>query len=184
MLQQIKSSIPAQLVCTQAIIMRPHVVFFSFFLSISVLIFRLGLSVRGELDLRPPWQSFIALIEDKPEHDYNWSEGGMQPEVSALLRTAAGHNFQFVAHVPGHSKVAAALYMETMQHWTPKQSCTVVCFFWKECNMGAQVDLRSVICCLLVAILHKQTLPQSSTVLHAYCVFGAASGDRQPRHGA
>ena len=74
-----------------------------------MLIIRLGLSVRGELDLRPPWQSFIALIEDKPEHDYNSPDGGMQPEVSALLRTAAGHNFQSITHVPGHSKVTLSV---------------------------------------------------------------------------
>ena len=67
-------------------------------------------------------QSFIALIEDKPEHDYNClPDGGSQPELSALLRTAAGLSCQNIIHKRGHYKVrvlSRCSLQESFKHCT------------------------------------------------------------------
>ena len=66
-------------------------------------------------------QSFIALIEDKPEHDYNClPDGGSQPELSALLRTAAGLNCQNIIHKQGHYKasVLPKYLLQAFKHCT------------------------------------------------------------------
>lgn len=71
---------------------------------------RLCFDVRGELNLRRPESSFIALVKDRPEHDYN-PDGAEQPESSALLKTSSGGKCKLYINSPGHFQVIASHVM-------------------------------------------------------------------------
>lgn len=68
------------------------------------LLARLCFDARGEADLRPPKTSYIALVEDKPEHEYN-AGGAQQPEACALLLSAGGHECDDYITLYGHFQV-------------------------------------------------------------------------------
>lgn len=64
--------------------------------------YRLSFEARGEIDLRPAWSSYMALVVDKPEHEYN-PGGQMQPELEDLLQALPGrHNCTLSKDVRGH----------------------------------------------------------------------------------
>ncbi len=65
---------------------------------------RLCFDARGEADLRPPKTSNIALVEDKPEHEYN-PGGAQQPEACTLLLSARGHKYYHYITSYGHFQV-------------------------------------------------------------------------------
>jgi len=65
---------------------------------------RLCIDARGEPDLRIPQASYIALVEDKPEHEYN-PGGVQQPEACTLLLSARGSEYGPYVASNGHFQV-------------------------------------------------------------------------------
>ena len=65
---------------------------------------RLCFDARGEIDLRPPETSYIALVEDIPEHEYNLG-GVQQPEACTLFLSARGHEYEPYVTSHGHFQV-------------------------------------------------------------------------------
>ena len=73
----------------------------------SLLCCRLCFDVRGEHDLRMPRESFIALVRDRPEHEYN-PDGVQQPEYTALIRTAKGRACDLYIASHGHFQASCS----------------------------------------------------------------------------
>ena len=65
---------------------------------------RLCFDARGEIDLKHPQTSYIAFVDDKPQHDYN-PHGTQQPEASEDLHSLAGRNCKLFVDSPGHFQV-------------------------------------------------------------------------------
>ena len=63
---------------------------------------RVSFEARGELDLKAACTSHMALVVDKPEHEYN-PGGQMQPEAEDLLKAVPGrHHCTLSKDVRGH----------------------------------------------------------------------------------